>query len=183
MRLRALWIALAALVVARPIEAHPLHTSLAEITYDPAAKEIRVSVRVFADDFSRASAAYAATKSAAATGNGQRVTGNGRRATDNGQRITDKSESPLLMYARATFMIADRVGRGLSLASCGGKRVGDLMWICFHTSAPSGPAKFQVADKILFDLYGDQINLVQATYGGKKVSLLFTHGDGFKRLD
>jgi len=86
------------------------------------------------------------------------------------------------MYARASFMIADRAGRVLSLASCGGKRVGDLMWICFHTSAPSGPAGFQVADKILFDLYADQINIVQATYGGKKVSLLFTHGDGCRRV-
>jgi hypothetical protein len=157
-RLRALCVALAALVIARPIEAHPLHTSLAEITYDPAAKEIRVSIRVFMDDFSRAAAAYAAMKSAAATGSG-------------------------LMYARASFMIADRAGRVLSLASCGGKRVGDLLWICFHSSAPAGPAGFQVADKILFDLYADQINIVQATYGGKKVSLLFTHGDGYKRLD
>jgi hypothetical protein len=174
---------LAALVIAQPIEAHPLHTSLAEITYDPAAREIRVSVRVFVDDFSRASSAYAATKSAAATGSGQGATGNGRRVTGNGQRVTDKNESPLLMYARASFMIADRAGRSLSLASCGGKRVGDLIWICFHTSAPSGPARFQVADRILFDLYADQINIVQATYGGKKVSLLFTHGDGFKRLD
>lgn len=162
-RLRALCVALAALVIARPIEAHPLHTSLAEITWDPAAKEIRVSVRVFMDDFSRAATA--------------------RAATGNGQRVTDKSESPLLIYARAAFMIADRAGRSLSLASCGGKRVGDLIWICFHTSAPSGPARFQVADRILFDLYADQINIVQATYGGKKVSLLFTQGDGFKRLD
>ena len=57
------------------------------------------------------------------------------------------------------------------------------MWICFHTSGPSDLSGFRVADKILFDLYADQINIVQATYGGRKVSLLYTRGDGFKRLD
>jgi hypothetical protein len=35
----------------------------------------------------------------------------------------------------------------------------------------------------LFDLYADQINIVQAAYNGKRVSLLFTRGDGFKQLD
>jgi hypothetical protein len=166
-RLRALWIALTALVIASPVEAHPLHTSLAEITYDHGAKEIRVSVRVFVDDFSKAAVAYAGARAAAA------------RAA----RTPASSESPLLMYARASFVVADRSGRVLSLASCGGKRVGDLMWICFHSSAPSGLGGFRVANRILFDLYADQINIVQATFGGKKVSLLFTRGDGFKRID
>ena len=167
MNLRALCVALAAVVIARPLEAHPLHTSLADITYDAGAKEIRVSVRVFIDDFTKASTAFAAARAAAA------------RAA----KAPVSSESPLLMYARASFMIADRGGRVLSLASCGGKRVGDLMWICFHSSAPAGLSGFRVASRILFDLYADQINIVQATYGGRKTSLLFTRGDGFKRLD
>jgi hypothetical protein len=166
-RLRALWIALTALIIASPVEAHPLHTSLAEITYDQGAKEIRVSVRVFIDDFTKAAAAYAGVRAAAA------------RAA----KVPASSESPLLMYARASFVIADHSGRTLSLASCGGKRVGDLMWICFHSSAPANLGGFRVANRILFDLYADQINIVQATIGDRKVSLLFTRGDGFKQID
>jgi hypothetical protein len=166
-RWRAFLIALSVVAVAQPLEAHPLHTSLADITYDASAKEMRISVRVFIDDFTRASAAYAAARAAAA------------RAA----KSSVSSESPLLMYARASFVIADRNGRVLSLASCGGKRVGDLMWICFHTPSPADLSGFRVADKILFDLYADQINIVQATNGDRKVSLLFTRGDGFKRLD
>jgi len=122
---------------------------------------------VFVDDFSKASAAFAVSKRHTA------------QASNGGQA----SESPALAYARSAFVVADATGRRLPLAYCGGKRVDDLIWLCFHTGAPRGLAGFRVSNRILFNLYPDQINIVQATYGGKKVSLLFTHGDGFKRLD
>lgn len=80
------------------------------------------------------------------------------------------------------FTLADRSGRSIPLGWCGWRRVGDLVWLCFKASAPNGPSGFQVADRIFFDLYADQINIVQATYSGKKENLLFTRGDGFKRL-
>jgi len=166
-RFRALVAALSALVIARPLEAHPLHTSLADITYDAATREMRVSVRVFIDDFTKASTAYAAARASAA------------RAA----KLPVSNESPLLMYARASLIVAGRDGRPLSLASCGGKRVGDLMWICFHTPAAADLSGYRVLDKILFDLYADQINIVQASYGGRKVSLLYTRGEGFKHLE
>jgi hypothetical protein len=148
------------------LDGHPLHTSLAELTYDPAVREIRLSVRVFVDDLTKASAAYARQRNV------------GVRPQTN----PASTESPILAYARFAFVVADRAGKRLSLASCGGKRVGDLMWLCFHSSAPSGPAGFQIADRILFDVYSDQINIVQAAYAGQKANLLFTRGDGFKRL-
>lgn len=156
---RALPVAILMVIAgARSVIAHPLHTSLAELTYDPTARELRISVRVFVDDLTKASAAYARTK-------------------------PPTTESPILAYARASFAVADPSGRQISLASCGGKRVGDLMWICFHAPAPAGLAGLRVAHRILFDLYADQINIVQATYAGKKINLLFTRGDGFKRLE
>ena len=147
----------AIVATAHSVGAHPLHTSLAEIVYDPAAKEIRISIRVFADDLTRASNAYA--RSHAAT------------------------QFPEIDYVRSAFVIADHGGHPLALTSCGNKPVGDLMWVCLRSAGPGGPVGLRVAHKVLFDLYADQINIVQATYGGKKVSLLFRRGDGFKRLD
>jgi hypothetical protein len=147
----------AIVATAHSVGAHPLHTSLAEIVYDPAAKEIRISIRVFADDLTRASNAYA--RSHAAT------------------------RFPEIDYVRSAFVIADRAGHPVALAACGAKPVGDLMWLCFRATGPAAPTGFRVTHKVLFDLYADQINIVQASYGGKKVSLLFTRGDGFKRLD
>ena len=140
---------------AAPLVAHPIHTSLAELVYDPAAKEIRISLRVYVDDLTTASARYSRAASA---------------------------DSAMIAYARAYFGVADRHGKAVSLASCGERLVGDLMWLCFRAPARSGPSGFSVAHKVLFDLYSDQINLVQASYNGRKVSLLFTKGDGFKKL-
>jgi hypothetical protein len=39
-----------------------------------------------------------------------------------------------------------------------------------------------VSSKLLFDKYRDQINIVQATYDGRKANLLFTEGENEKKL-
>lgn len=148
------------------VGAHPLHTSLAEMVYDPAAKEMRISIRVFVDDLTKASSAYAAA----------------HRTT----RVTSLPLVPdaaIIEYVRASFTVVDRGGHPLALASCGNKPVGDLMWVCLRTRTPAGPVGLRVTHKVLFDLYADQINIVQAAYGGKRISLLFTRGDGYKQLE
>lgn len=137
--------------------AHPLHTSLAEIAYDPAAKEIRISIRVFVDDLTKASTAYAAAHKISA-------------------------QTMFVDYTRSAFVVVDRGGHPLVLASCGSRPVGDLMWLCLRAPAPAGLAGMKVTHRILFDLYADQINIVQASYNGKRVSILFTRGDGFKPI-
>ena len=99
----------ASLLFAAPAvaNAHPLHTSLAEIGYDPKTGSILVSLRVFVDDFTNASNAHQ-----------QRLVSTNPRA---------RSQSPLVSYALETFRISDDAGRQLPLESCGGKQVGDLM--------------------------------------------------------
>lgn len=142
-------------IAAAPVVAHPIHTSLAELVYDPSTKEIRISLRVYVDDLTKASARY---------------------------RRVAPADLAMIAYARAYFGVVDGNGKVVSLVSCGERLVGDLMWLCFRAPARSGPSGFSVAHKVLFDLYADQINLVQANYNGRKVSMLFTKGDGFKKL-
>lgn len=150
--------AAALLATSRLLDAHPLHTSLAEIVYDAPHRQLQISIRVFADDLTKASDAYARSK-------------------------PGTKEQRFDAYARASFVITDRSGRTIALQSCGDKLVSDLMWLCFKAPAPNGFSGFKVTHRILFDLYQDQINLVQANNGGKKQSLLFVHGDGLKKLD
>ncbi|MDQ3242868.1 MAG: hypothetical protein M3Q09_04000 [Gemmatimonadota bacterium] len=142
---------------------HPIHTSLAEVTHEAASRTVHVSLRVFVDDYAKASSEYA------------------RRLAARPGAVT-RTESPLVTYALAAFALSDKAGRRVPLKSCGGKRVGELMWLCFRAPAPRGLSGFQVQSLLLFDMFDDQINIVQASYGGKKTSMLFTRGDRARRI-
>jgi hypothetical protein len=78
--------------------------------------------------------------------------------------------------------LTGRDGKRVPLQWCGEKRTGDVLWICLRGSAPAGLRGGSVINILMFDLFEDQINIVQATYNGRKQSLLFTRGDGAKRL-
>jgi hypothetical protein len=146
------------LVALHPIRlaAHPLHTSVAILSYHPATGRIDLSIRVFADDFERAAARRSAAMPAS-------------RAM----------ESPPLGYIRASFVVTDASGRTIPLEWCGWRRQGDLVWICFRSrNAVSG--RFMIADRIFHDLYDDQINIVQAKIDGRSINLLFTKDEKAK---
>jgi hypothetical protein len=143
-------------------EAHPLHTSLAELVVDQKTGTVQLSLRVFVDDFTKASIAF------------QQKNNIGRPASSAGQ------PSPLIVYAASGFQLTDSRSRRVALTSCGGKRVGDLMWLCFRGQMLPGSEGFRVSSNVMFDTFRDQINIVQASYGTKKVNLLFTPGEGPK---
>lgn len=151
----------AVLLSPRPALAHPLHTSLAELSYDSRSGVVAVSLRVFVDDFSKAST---------------------QRRQQLVSRGMSSNQSPLVDYALASFDISDASGRRIVLQSCGGRRVGDLMWLCFKGSVPRGTQKLSVASRILFDMYRDQINIVKAIVDKRASNLLFTPGDRAKPL-
>lgn len=140
--------------------AHPLHTSLAELSYDSRSGRLAVSLRVFVDDFTTASA---------------------RRRQILASRGGSSRQSPLVDYALESLGIADASGRRIALQPCGGRRVGDLMWLCFSGIAPRG-SRLRVTNRVLFDLYRDQINIVKAVADGRTTNLLFVPGDGAKWL-
>lgn len=142
--------------------AHPLHTSFADMAYDLNARAVVISLRVFADDLAKASTAY--------------------RLRFISKDNRSDSHSTHVGYALASFKIADDAGRPLALEPCGERRVGDLVWLCFRARVATPPISLRVSSRILFDLYKDQINVVQATLGNRKSSILFAPGDGFKQL-
>ncbi len=93
------------------------------------------------------------------------------------------AESMAARYLRSVVTLTGRDGRPLSLAWCGVRRTGDLLWLCLEAPAPSsGLAGMLIEARQLFERYGDQINIVQASYAGREVSLLFVRGDRAKAL-
>jgi hypothetical protein len=71
----------------------------------------------------------------------------------------------------------------LVLASCGTRRVGELLWLCFRAplDARAVPT-LRVRSALLCEKFDDQINMVQMEYAGRRGSALFTPGDPAKPL-
>lgn len=147
---------------ARFAEAHPLHTTLSEISYDPVGRAVRMSLRVFVDDFSSAVL-------------------HGRAATP-GAAIVVPPDTAMVRYLASRFALLDRTGRVITLRWCGTRRSGDLLFICLRAPAARAPGRPQVRNSILTEIFPDQVNIVQATLGGARQTVLFTPGDGAKTL-
>ena len=147
---------------ARPASAHPLHSSLAELAYDPAARAVQVSLRVFVDDFSSAVI-------------------HGKPAAP-GAPVVVPADSAMVRYVTARFTLFDRAGRVVPLRWCGARRVGEQLFLCLRASAAASPSGGRVRNTLLTELFTDQVNIVQASYGARRHTLLFTSAAGTKAL-
>lgn len=94
----------------------------------------------------------------------------------------DVTDSTAAAYLRSTFTLADPAGRPLAVAWCGLRRTGDLLWLCLRAPVAQGLSGLRVRVALLFERYADQINIVQASYAGRRAALLFTSGDAPKPL-
>lgn len=162
---RALALAAALLLAVgarRAALAHPLHSSLTELTYDPAARLVRLSVRVFADDFSAA------------------VT-HGRPAAPDAPVVVPP-DSAIVRYLVGKLVLADRSGRVIPLRWCGTRRAAEVLFLCLRAPMGAAPAGARVRNAVLTELFTDQVNVVRAAVGGAPQTLLFTPGDGMKAL-
>jgi hypothetical protein len=155
-------LALLTLAMSTPAFAHPLHTTHAQVTYDRAARAFSVSLRVFADDFADAVSA---------------ATGERNHA---GAVPTD---SAMFRYVRDRFSIITRQGGAAPLAWCGYKRAGEVLILCLRTTGTWPIAGTKVRSALLTEKFSDQVNMVQASDGGRRRMLLFTGRDGAKALE
>jgi hypothetical protein len=156
------WLALA--LLAAPVTeagAHVLHTSLAQLTHDPAHGELTVALRVFADDFT---ATVAATT---------------RRAITPGAPAAD---SAMARYATTRFTLVEPSGRPVRLAWCGVRLAGDVLLICLRGATAAPPAGATLRNAILMERFADQVNIVQTTTAGSRHTTLFRRGSETKRL-
>jgi hypothetical protein len=143
----------------RTAAAHPLHTTFVELAFAPQTGTITATVKVFADDF----------LNRAARGTALKPTNDAAL-----QKLT-------LAYLAQTLVLSSASGEAVTLRFCGWKRSADLIFICLSGFSRKGIAGLRVRDAILTDVFGDQVNVVQAEYGGRRHSLLFV-GGGAKQL-
>jgi len=71
-------------------------------------------------------------------------------------------------------------GRPAPLTWSGVRRTGDLVWVTVKVPSVRSLRGVKIATTLLFEIFDDQVNIVQATSGGRRQSMLFTAGDGRK---
>ena len=134
---------------------HPLHTSLTELSHLPSGT-LTIRVRAFAQDIDA-------------------VIGN----TSRGTAITD---SAVTVYLGRNLTLTDERGRAIALSPCGIRREGEAVFACMQAKSTSAPSTLTMRNELLFDLFDDQINVVQVISGSSRRSLLFTKRSRVKRL-
>lgn len=143
--------ALLTAVIAPPLAAHAIHTTMSVISTD--AQGTTMMVRAFADDF--------AASIAAATGKPLRS-----------DWLVDEADA--MAYARTRLRLADPQGRAVPLTSCGLRRERELYWLCIRVARPAGVDGLQLTNLLLTERHPDQVNIVQWVRGASRTTLLCT---------
>ncbi|MDQ1557635.1 MAG: hypothetical protein QOD32_695 [Pyrinomonadaceae bacterium] len=142
--------------------AHKFHTSFTEADYNAPERSLQITLRTFPDDL-------------------ENVLG---RRSGKAVRLDQKKESePLLVaYLQETFQLKNAKGENVKLSWVGMDAGVDSAWLYFEASLPDGCAGAQLRNQFMFDLYDDQINLVNVKQDDRKQALTFKNGDTFQPL-
>lgn len=141
--------------IVRRADAHPLHTTLAEVSASPSGG-VQIVLRVFVDDFSAAV----------------------RQAAPPRTPIVTPADSAAARYLGETLVLTDGAGRHVALGVVGMRRTDDLLWITLEAPTLRSTAGARLANRVLFERWDDQVNIVQTGLGGRRQTLLFTKRDG-----
>ena len=143
--------------------AHRYHTSVTRLEYNAEDRLAEITVQTFADDIE---AAVSKRNGAA-----------GKVRLD----ASKKTNALVLDYLRTAFELKSGDAE-LELQWIGMELKGYTVWIYLQATAPEGLAKTSLRNKLLFDLFADQVNIVNVINNGKRSSLVFKRGDAAKEI-
>jgi len=141
---------------ARQAYSHPLHTTLTEVTVRSDGT-VQIVLRAFVDDFSAA------------------VTG---RVPPRGAVIPTPPDSAAARYLAQTVVLTDGSRRRAPLVLTNTRRTDDLLWITLRVPGLRSLAGARLTNRVLFDRWPDQVNIVQTSVGTGRRTLLFTRREG-----
>ncbi len=84
-------------------------------------------------------------------------------------------------YVQAALSLRDATGHAIPIARCSIDKADDVTWIRLSATVDD-PRGLRLSNAVLFELFADQINIVQSSIGGRSRTVLFTRGDGLKPL-
>jgi uncharacterized protein DUF6702 len=153
--------ALAALAwPAPPALAHKFHTSFAEVSHNTEAGTLEVTLRTFPDDLEAAVRRRASLAPARPP------------AKDRKKEFEER----VAAYVAETFQLKTANGDPVKISWVGMDAGVDSAWLYFEARLPAGIDGLQLRSRFLFDLFDDQINLVNLKSNGQRTALRFERG-------
>ncbi len=148
-------------LLASPAQAHKFYVSNAQMEYNPKTKSLEIIIRVFTDDLEMALLRH-------------------HRQT---VRLDQKEAGTLtLAYLKDRFEIKGRNRLPKKLKWVGLEVKGDSAWLYVEVSAPEGAQALQLRNRLFFELFEEQVNLVNTRFDGKQIGLMYKPGDSFKAI-
>lgn len=141
--------------------AHKYHTSVTRLEYNAEERSAEITIQTFTDDLRDILAKRA-----------------GRTVRLDGSRETDRL---VFDYLRSAFELKS-VATNSELQWVGMEIKGETVWLYLMAKMPEGLSKASLRNALLFDLFDDQVNIVNILHGGKKSSLVFKRGDGVREI-
>ena len=140
---------------ARPL--HAYHSTITELRYNAAKKQLELSVKVFTDDFEKA----------LSQGQPTRV------------NLTDAGPRPLALataYLQRTLQVSTPAGAPLPLQVLGMQAENDGYLLYCKVPLPGPVSSVKLRQAVLLDAFSDQMNIVNVEANGQKQSALFRAG-------
>ena len=154
--------ALVALILLFPLAGaapalHAYHSTITELRYNAAKKQLELSVKVFTDDFEKA------------LSQGQPTHVN----------LTEAGPRPLVLasaYLGRTLQVSTIAGAPLQLQVLGMQAENDGYWFYCKVPLPGPVSGVKLRQAALLDAFSDQMNIVNIEANGQKQSALFRAG-------
>lgn len=144
---------------------HQVHVSITQIEFDQTRQSVEVVIRVFADDLENALSRHLKrpVKIDAATDGRNKEAG-----------------EMAIAYLRSCFELRSKNGRQVKLNWAGMEGQADLFWLYIEGKMPGGIDGAQLKNRIFFELFDDQVNIVNTIHRGKQIGLMYEVKDGMK---
>jgi hypothetical protein len=141
--------------------AHKYHTSVTRLEYNAEDSSVEITVQTFTDDIEAI-----LTKR---TGRTIRLDA----SRDSGRLVLDYLQSAFELRANDANLELQWVGLEMK---------GGTAWLYVLAKLPGGLSKASLRNALLFDLFEDQVNIVNVLNNGKKRSLVFRRGDNMQAI-
>ena len=154
--------ALVALILLLPLAGaapalHAYHSTITELRYNAAKKQLELSVKVFTDDFEKALSLGQPTH----------------------VNLTEAGPRPLVLasaYLARTLQVSTTAGAPLQLQVLGMQAENDGCWFYCKVPLPGPVSGVKLRQAALLDAFSDQMNIVNIEANGQKQSVLFRAG-------